>query len=221
MMASFLKNWQQRLFAWGLAQAGHADERNIRLKDCTSHANMAELKQTLLGDLRGTVLEIGPGAGPNLGYYPADIHWIGIEPNLHMHPYIQREAGRFGLQHVELRGAPVETIELPEASIDAVVSTQVLCSVDDLDASLRRIRRMLKPGGRFVFLEHVAAQEGTCTRAVQHVLTPLWKSVFDGCHPNRETSTSLDRAGFACVEIHSFRLSLPVVGPHIAGVAIR
>jgi SAM-dependent methyltransferase len=221
MKSSFLRNWHQRLFAWGMAQATQADERSIRLKGCPSHASFADLKQSLLGDLRGTVVEIGPGAGANLGYYPADIHWIGIEPNLHMHPYIQREARRWGLRNAEIRSAPAETIDLAEGSIDAVVSTYVLCSVGDLDGALQRIRRILKPGGRFVFLEHVAAQEGTCTRAAQDGLTPVWSAVFDGCHPNRETSTSLDRAGFSSVEMESFRLSVPVVSPHIAGVATR
>lgn len=221
MKPSFLKNGQQRLFAWGMAKASQADEHRISLKNCASHASMAELKQALLGELQGTVVEIGPGAGVNLGYYPADIRWIGIEPNLHMHPYIQREAERCGLQHVELRGEPAETLELPEGSIDAVVSTYVLCSVTDTDATLKRIRRMLRPGGSFVFLEHVAAEEGSWSRVAQEGLTPVWKTVFDGCHPNRETWGSLEKAGFTSVETQFFRLSVPIVSPHMAGVATR
>jgi hypothetical protein len=161
------------------------------------------------------------GHGANLGYYRPDIHWIGIEPNLHMHPYIQREARRCDLRNAEIRDAPAETIDLAEGSIDAVVSTHVLCSVGDLDATLERIRRILRPGGRFVFLEHVAAQEGSCTRAAQDGLKAFWSTVFDGCHPNRETSTSLDRPGFASVAMESLRLSVPVISPHIAGVATR
>lgn len=221
MKAPFLRNRRQQLFAWGMAKANMVDADRIRLKHCRDFTSMGELKRSVLGHLQGTVAEIGPGAGANLGYYSRGIHWIGIEPNPFMHPYIHREAERCGLQNVEIRGGQAERLPLEDGSVDAVVSTYVLCSVADIEATLKEIQRVLRPGGSFVFVEHVAAPEGTCTRNAQEALTPLWQAVFDGCHPSRETWMQLEKAGFASARIQFFRLSLPIVSPHIAGVATR
>jgi ubiquinone/menaquinone biosynthesis C-methylase UbiE len=138
-----------------------------------------------------------------------------------MHPYIHQEADRHGLKTIELQVERAETLPVEDASIDAVVSTYVLCSVTDIDATLKDIQRVLKPGGTFVFMEHVAATDGTCTRTVQEGITPVWKTVFDHCHPNRETWMYLEAAGFESVHYQSFRLSIPIISPHIAGVATR
>ncbi len=221
MKPTLLQSWQQRLLAWGMAKANHTDDEAIKLHDCQDYATMAELKRSLLGKLQGRVLEIGPGAGANLSYYPTDIDWIGVEPNLFMHPYIRQEADRHGLKNIELHGERAETLPVKDASVDTVVSTYVLCSVADIDATLKDIQRVLKPGGTFVFIEHVAAIDGTWTRTVQDGITPIWKTVFDRCHPNRETWICLEDAGFESVSYQPFRLSVPIVSPHIAGVAIR
>lgn len=221
MNKSFLQSWHQRLLAWGMAKANHADDEAIKLHDCQDYATMAELKRSLLGKLQGRVLEIGPGAGANLSYYPTDIAWIGVEPNLFMHPYIHQEADCHGLKTIELHGERAETLPVEDASVDTVVSTYVLCSVADTNATLKDIQRVLKPGGTFVFMEHVAATDGTCTRMVQEGITPVWKTVFDHCHPNRKTWMYLEEAGFESVHYQSFRLSIPIVSPHIAGIATR
>src|SRR5215468_7513904 len=117
---------------------------------------MAARKRTLLGDLRGMVLEIGPGAGVNLSHYDSSVKWIGIEPNPYMQAYLRKEAERCGLQ-VDLRTGNAERMEVADQSMDAVVCTLVLCSVLDVGRVLNEIRRVLKPGARFVFIEHVAA----------------------------------------------------------------
>jgi ubiquinone/menaquinone biosynthesis C-methylase UbiE len=182
---------------------------------------MAELKLALLGTVQGKVLEIGPGAGANLSYYPTYIHWIGVEPNPFMHTYLYQEAELHGLKHIELHEGMAEKLPAEDSSIDTVVSTYVLCSVTDLDATLQEIKRILKPGGTFVFMEHVAAPGGTCTRTVQDGITPIWKTVFDHCHPNREMWTALENAGFESVHYQPFRLAIPIVSPHIAGTATK
>lgn len=188
---------------------------------CTGYErSMGDRKRALFRDLHGTVLEIGPGTGPNLAYYPPDIHWIGVEPNLHMHPYLHASAAKHGLA-VELREGTAEQLPAATADIDVVVSTLVLCSVDDVTRTLAEIRRVLKPSGRFMFVEHVAAPEGTRLRRFQNWIQPLWTKLGDGCHPNRETWRAIEQAGFAHVQTEHFQPFRGPAGPHIAGVAVK
>ena len=181
---------------------------------------VAARKRALFASLAGTVLEIGPGTGPNLNYYPKNIRWIGIEPNVFMHRYLRAEAERLGFS-IELRTGSAEPIEVGDGSVDAVVTTLVLCSVRDIDRALKEIMRVLTPGGKFYFLEHVAAPPGTGLRRLQGFLRPIWKTIADGCHPDRETGVALRAAGFRQVEYDDFRVAVPVVGTQIAGVAVK
>lgn len=183
------------------------------------HAHVSEpWRRRLLGDLAGTVLEIGPGTGVNLAYLPDGVYWIGLEPNPYFHPHLRRALSLRGLSGDVLLGQ-AEAIPLPEGSVEAVVATLVLCSVEDPRRALAEILRVLKPEGRFVFLEHVAAPRGSGPRWAQDLLCPLWAFLGDGCHPNRETLALIREAGFARVEAASFALTLPLVAPHVAGVA--
>lgn len=181
---------------------------------------MAERKRALLGGLRGTVLEIGPGAGVNLGYYAPGVRWVGIEPNPYMQAYLRKEAEKRGLQ-VDLRTGMAERLDAADASVDAVVSTLVLCSVTNIAPVLEEIRRVLKPGGKYVFIEHVAAPRGTRLRRWQERLQPLLTYFAEGCHPDRESWGALERAGFSDLQLEHFRAPLPLVSPHICGVAVR
>lgn len=180
----------------------------------------AARRHALLSGLRGNVLEIGPGGGPNLGYYSPAVTWLGIEPNPYMHPYLLRHAEKLA-RPVEVRLGVAEALPVDDAAQDAVVSTLVLCSVYDPTRALAEIMRVLKPGGRFVFVEHVAAQPGSRLRRVQNWVNPLWKRVADGCHANRETWAIIEAAGFRNVQIEHYATSLPLVAPHIAGVATK
>ncbi len=199
----------KRVHAWMLA---HLTARYERL--------VADRKRALFADLRGLVMEIGPGAGPNLRFYASGVRWIGIEPNPYMHPYLRRAAQDAGLS-IESRSRFAEKLPAEDATMDAVVSTLVLCSVRDPAGTLREILRVLKPGGRFLFIEHVAAPRGTRLRRVQDFLCPLWKRIADGCHPNRETWTMIEQAGFGSVQLEHFRLALGPVATQIAGFAIK
>jgi ubiquinone/menaquinone biosynthesis C-methylase UbiE len=202
--------WYYRLHAWALAR-GSADYENP----------VAERKRRLFGDLHGNVLELGPGSGVNLSYYPKDIHWIGIEPNPYNHPNIRRAAERAGINGLQFRSLEGNGLEAADNSIDAVVSTLVLCTVPDQEATLAEILRVLKPGGRFAFIEHVAAPRGTFLRSAQSFARPAWSFLLDGCCPDRETAQAIVRAGFSKVNIESFRAPLPLVSPHIGGLAIK
>lgn len=200
-----------RWFAWLLSH-GDSFDRDL----------YGERKRELLGDLRGTVVEIGPGGGVNLPYYDDSVQWIGVEPNVHFHPRLKKKADRLRLG-ATIRGGVAEHLPVPDASADAVVSTLVLCSVDDLDAALAEVWRVLKPGGRFVFIEHVAAPESSFLRRVQRWIKPAWGVIADGCRPDRETGRVIESAGFDDVQIERFdaAMPLPVVRPHIVGTARR
>jgi SAM-dependent methyltransferase len=199
--------WYKRLFAWVLSKE---DER--------AAPELAARKRALLADVAGDVIEVGPGAGANLRYYPRDIHWVGVEPNPYMDQYIQREAARWGIAATVRRGT-AEDLPAGDASADVVVSTLVLCSVGDVAAALGEVRRVLRPGGRFLFLEHVAAPVGTRQRRTQHLVRPLWGKLADGCRPDQETARMIEAADFARVEIERFTARLPIVGSMIIGTA--
>ncbi len=179
-----------------------------------------ERKRKLFSALSGRVLEIGPGTGANLEYYPENISLIGLEPNPFMQNYLKERAEEL-YQKIEIITGTAENIPLTDESVDFVVSTLVLCSVDDIYEALAEIKRVLKPGGRFLFMEHVAAPRKNLLRNTQHLIEPLWKRMADGCHPDRETWKAIESTGFKNVEIEHFRLSLPVVSPHIIGTAVK
>jgi SAM-dependent methyltransferase len=199
--------WYKRAQAWILS-------RGNRRYD----AMVAEEKRALLSPLGGTVLEIGPGGGNNLPFLQAGVRWIGVEPNPFFHGRLRARGERLGID-VDVRTAAAEALPAADRSVDAVVASLVLCSVRDPEATLREIRRVLRPGGRFVFVEHVAAPAGTGLRFAQRALAPLWGALADGCHPDRDTGHLIEAAGFADVDIRRFALPVPIMGPHIAGVA--
>lgn len=170
----------------------------------------------MLGALRGTVLELGPGAGGNLQHYPAGVRWLGVEPDAGARDLTARAAERRGIPARVLPGR-AEHLELDDDSVDAVVCSFVLCSVRDQTTALAEVRRVLRPGGRFVFAEHVAADRGTWVRRAQNLLA----IVPTACRPNRETGPAIAGAGFTVIDLHRFdRPGLFGVGvPHIAGAA--
>lgn len=199
--------WRARAFAWGMARGMGPYERW-----------MSERKRKLLSGLSGEVLEIGPGSGVNLAYLTKEVRWTGIEPNPFFHPHIQKEATRLA-RPVRLRMGLAEDLGLRDESVDAVVGTLVLCSVDEVKPVLKEILRVLKPGGRYYFLEHVAAPNGSCLCRLQQILQPVWQRILDGCRPDRETLPLIAGSGFCQVQCEGFRAPLPVVSPHICGFA--
>jgi ubiquinone/menaquinone biosynthesis C-methylase UbiE len=186
------------------------------------HEEMGERKQQHIGRLSGVVVEIGAGNGVNFRYYPPGVQLIVYEPNAWMHERLRQAAGNHALD-CELRPVSAEKLDLPAQSVDAVVCTLVLCTVEDPGQILREVQRVLKPGGTFFFLEHVAAPRGSGLRRVQDMLMKPWRWLFEGCHTNRETAELLADAGFARVEIERFRSEKmpPVIVPMISGVAYR
>jgi SAM-dependent methyltransferase len=198
----------KRLVPWLLARGNVAYERWI-----------ADRKRALFTGLTGTVVEIGPGAGANFPYFTSAVRWLGVEPNRFARPYLERAARAAGVPF-ELRQGDAERLPVDSGSADAVVGTLVLCSVTDVAAVLREIRRVLKPGGRYLFIEHVAAPEGTLRRWLQRWAKPLWRVIGDGCRPDQDTLSMIRSAGFARVDVAEFLAPAGLVAPHIGGVAV-
>jgi SAM-dependent methyltransferase len=183
--------------------------------------HMRKRKAKVFADIPPTVVELGAGVGANVRYLPAGARLIAIEPNPYMHTRLRRAARRRGLD-LEIRSVVGERIDLPDASAEAVISSLVLCTVRDPVAVVAEIRRILLPGGRFSFAEHVAAKQRTPTRWSQRILRRPWAWVFEGCSCERDLASVIESAGFTSVDIDPYRIRSPFLpfNTHIAGTAI-
>ena len=186
------------------------------------HRKYGPRKKAIFSQLPSSIVEIGSGPGANLRYYPPGTALTAIEPSPAMHAPLRANAACWGID-LTIRGLKGESLDLASESVDAVVGTLVLCSVDNPRKVVAEIMRILKPGGRFLFLEHVAAMNGTPLNRFQEWLAKPWRWAFDGCHLNRDTHLTLGKAGFASVDMACFMLSSPAVliMPHIFGVAVK
>ena len=171
------------------------------------------------GNAWGDVLEIGGGTGANLPYYPEAAKVTFIEPDAHMIRKLRRNIVRHKPDATIVQQGG-ESLPFADASFDTVVATLVLCMVRDADAVVREARRVLRPGGAFLFYEHVISPRPR-GRWWQHKLNPAWKCLTTGCNLDRDLTASIQNAGFSSVELEAFDLSLrlPVTIPNIVGVA--
>jgi ubiquinone/menaquinone biosynthesis C-methylase UbiE len=196
----------------------------MRLSDGAQERLYGERKARLFEGLAPgrRVVEIGPGTGVNLPHLPADTRLAAVEPNPHMHPPLRRKAEACGVDATVYEGH-AEAPPLEAATADAAISTLVLCSVDDVARALAEVRRVLRPGGRFYFIEHVAARAGTARRRARRLIKPAWRRLADGCRPDQATGALIRQASFAEVEIERFHAGgvLNPVRPHVAGVAAK
>jgi ubiquinone/menaquinone biosynthesis C-methylase UbiE len=171
----------------------------------------------------GTVLEIGAGTGANLGLLAPGTHLIALEPSLAMHDRLRERCEAAGIE-VTVVPAGAEAIPLPDGSVDEVICSLVLCTANDPAQALREVRRVLRPGGRFRFVEHVAAPRPGLRRAIQRAIRRPWGWLFEGCRPDRHTPELIEQAGFSelRLERRRFRRSLFFpVNTAAWGVAIR
>lgn len=180
---------RSRLEAWALAMGTEADHRVVGAD-----------KQRLIGGLHGTVVEIGPGPGTNMRYYAPDVRLVAVEPNPAMHDRLRAAAAAHGVT-MELHPGHGERLDLPDGCADGVVGTLVLCGVDDPAAVVAQIRRVLRPGGTYVFYEHVVAPEGSLTRLAQRLVKRPHRWLVNGCEVDRDTGSLLRAAGFAELEV--------------------
>ncbi|WP_448809023.1 class I SAM-dependent methyltransferase [Agromyces bauzanensis] len=171
-----------------------------------------ELEREYIARVRGRVLEIGAGDGENFGAFDPAVEWIGLEPDAKRRAELATRAREWRHEASPL-DAVAESIPLPDHSVDAVVGTYVLCSVGDPAAALAEVRRVLVPGGRVIFVDHVLAPPRTLKRAVQRVATPISKRVCHGCHWDRDTERALVEAGFVGDDVRRLRVRSMPFGP--------
>jgi SAM-dependent methyltransferase len=178
-------NLSQRWFARVWAIAG--DSFNVPLEPA---------RDAVLTDIPKRLVEIGPGYGASFSHYPEATEVVAFEPNPEMHNGLRAAAIKHGI-NLDLRTGKAEAIDLPDNSVDLVVSGMVLCSVSDQDKALAEIRRVLRPGGRLAFIEHIAAPDGTWRARVQAALRHPWSWVADGCDVRSHSAPAIYRAGFS------------------------
>ena len=186
-----------------------------RMMADTEEAGLREHRRALLAAARGRVLEIGAGTGLNVDHYgPEATELVFTEPE----PAMAKRL-RARLQRGEVVEASAERLPFEDDSFDTVVSTLVLCTVPDQDRTLAEVRRVLKPDGRLLFLEHVRSHDAKSAKW-QDRFTPVWRMIGHGCHPNRDTAAALTRNGFQ-LELETWRMpkAPPIVRPVIEGTA--
>jgi SAM-dependent methyltransferase len=197
-----------------------ANARFFESMDWYLHRRLGRRKRELFADLPRDVVELGAGAGASMRYLAPGSHLIAIEPNPHTHDALRRKAAHHGVE-LEVREVSAESTGLATDSVDAVICTLVLCTVRDPVGAIAEVRRILRPGGRFLFIEHVRSRPGPL-RVLQRVLQRPWRYAFDGCCLDRDTAAVIEAAGFADVQIEQFRLggAFVPVWPQISGVAV-
>ncbi|WP_051288968.1 class I SAM-dependent methyltransferase [Mycobacterium sp. URHD0025] len=184
-------------------------------------AGMRRRRRTLLANARGRVAEIGAGTGLNIAHYPDGIaELILTEPVEAMRRKLAHRLRRDG-KSARIVDAPADRLPLPDASVDTVVSTLVLCTVDDPEAALREIARVLRPDGQLLFIEHVRAGSRFLA-ACQDLLDGPWRRFAAGCRCNRATLELMRAAGFDVAAGAMVWRGMPaIVHPLIVGRATR
>ena len=183
-----------------------------RLSESAERKFAGAIREEMLADVRGEVLEIGAGTGANFPYYKEGARVIASEPD----PYMMRRAEKRATEttaNIELRRVAAEDLPFPDASFDFVICTFVLCSVKDPRKVLMEIKRVLKPSGELRAYEHVRYKNPIGALG-QDLVLPLWRWLGAGCHPNRDTERLIREAGFKVTSMQ-LRNELPPIPPMI------
>ncbi|MEU9576470.1 class I SAM-dependent methyltransferase [Streptomyces chilikensis] len=188
-------------------------------------AGATEHRRRLLAPLAGEVLELGAGNGLNFPHYPPAVaRLVAVEPEPRLRSLAER-AARDAPVPVEVVDGTGERLSFPDGSFDGAVVCLTLCSVTDQAEVLRRLHRVLRPGGQLRFFEHVRASTPGMRRAQRVLDATVWPLLAGGCHMGRDTAAAITGAGFALTELDRFAfpdVSFPLPSAsHILGTAVR
>jgi ubiquinone/menaquinone biosynthesis C-methylase UbiE len=205
---------------WGRAFARLYD----RALKATEENGLGAMRGDLLASARGRVIEIGAGTGVNLELYGQGVEDLTlVEPDPHMGAQLRKRlADRHGNPlPAQLVAAPAEALPFPDDTFDTAVATLVLCTIPDPVAAIDELARVLKPGGRLLFIEHVRADDASSARWQDRLEKP-WRFLADGCHCNRDTEANLRASSFKVEEIDHTKMpkAVPIVRPLIRGTAV-
>lgn len=171
--------------------------------------DMARLRADWVSHAHGDVLEIGIGSGLNLPFYSSEVrHLYGVEPSVELQRMARIRAAGTPTKVEFLSQSAEETLPLSDESIDTVVITWTLCSIADAPSALRQMKRVLKPSGLLIFVEHGRAPDPKVS-TWQDRITPAWKRIGGGCHLNRKIDVLLMEAGFKIEELETKYLPGP------------
>ncbi len=190
----------------------------------TETACLQDWRKELLDSAYGTVLEVGAGTGANISFYPKQVDKLIIsEPDEFMRKRLLEKLSNSSLKDSQVKSFGMEDIDLADNSLDCVVSTLVCCSVNSPHEALKQVYRVLKPGGLFLFMEHVAAENNPGRLKWQNRINPIWKRISGNCHTNRETEKYMLETGFTIKQITkaSMRKAPAFVRPTIRGIAVK
>jgi ubiquinone/menaquinone biosynthesis C-methylase UbiE len=191
-----------------------------RAFEATEEAGLRDMRRDLLTQARGRVLELGAGTGLNLELYPDSVADLTLtEPDPHMTKQLRKKLAESD-RPAELVEAPAEKLPFDDDSFDTAVVTLVLCTVPDQPAALREVKRVLKPDGQFLFLEHVRSRNPSLAKWQDRLEGP-WRFLGDGCHCNRDTVSTISAAGFQLGDVERPELpkAPPIVRPMAKGTA--
>jgi ubiquinone/menaquinone biosynthesis C-methylase UbiE len=194
---------------------------NYMLRDAEKKC-LQDWRKALLQDMSGDVLELGCGTGANLPFYSKMLKRLALtEPNRHMRHQLALKLADYPHLSADVLDCSAESLPFPDGTFDAVVSTLLLCSVKNPEQALSEIRRVLKPHGKLLFIEHVAASNRPERLKWQRRIEPLWKILQCGCHLTRNTEKNILQAGFTYQKINrqSMRGVPPIARPSIWGEA--
>lgn len=196
-------------------------DRVMRRSEATC---LSAWRKELLSGISGSVLDVGAGTGINLPLYPKTVKRVVLsEPDPHMRAKLDNKIDSDGSVPAEVCGGSLESLPFADGEFDVVACMLVLCSVPDPNRAISEIRRVLRPAGRLIFIEHVAADEHSTTLKWQKRLEPLWRQVSGNCHFTRRTEQAILDGGFRIETIHRdpMQSTLPLTRATIRGVAVR
>jgi ubiquinone/menaquinone biosynthesis C-methylase UbiE len=202
---------------WGRAFAAMYD-RSLK---ATEEGGLGRMRGELLAGAEGKVLELGAGTGVNLDLYPDGVAELTLaEPDPHMAKRLRARLAAARSQ-ASVSEAPAERLPFADERFDTVVATLVLCTIPDPAAALSEAARVLKPGGRLLFIEHVRSERPGLA-VWQDRLEKPWRFLGDGCHCNRDTVKTISASPFVIDEITRGRMpkAPPIVTPLIRGSAV-
>lgn len=202
---------------WGRGFAALYD----RAFEATEEAGLREMRRAALSAASGRTIDIGSGTGANLALYPARVTELVLaEPDPHMLKQLRSKVGEAGVS-AEVVEAPAEALPFEDSSFDTAAFTLVLCTVPNPAAALAEVARILKPGGKLLFVEHVRADDAGLAQWQDRLEKP-WRFIADGCHCNRDTVAAIEASPLTLESVERGKLpkAPPIVRPLVRGAAV-